>query len=480
MRHFLFESVKRNFIKNVSAITFFQFLRQLLGIVSGTLLTSRLTLNDYSQYALVISQVSIFMIFVGMGQRNVIIKLLSRNPTQLSLTRIIISSLKLSSLAFFLTCFIVFFYNLSIQSGVHGLFFWTILFLLFCNMVQSLVETIAVGLEKNGELGLLGFLSSLIWVALLYFNFSNEIDITLILYFLIATQIVTLFLYINWLLKIKKSLLPNNLYSEQILLFPQDLFKMSIPFFLLSILNWCQVKLPILFLQVNNTKQEVAFFLLGTNLIGSLDFVFNSIVLGAFPVLIRQATIDMNNFYKAIFFLTKWVFLFSTFFAVLFTVFSEEIIVLLYGSNYSSASVVIIHYVWFQVFLFLYTIMGMILNVIDKERKLLFLAISFTLLFLPLTYYGSLFDAETLSKSFVYASILNIFLHLYVYFKITKNVKSTKQFSLFFIIISILSYLAPSLRTVINFPLYNIVFFGVIFALLIFLSFKEFRKFAFV
>ena len=153
------------------------------------------------------------------------------------------------------------------------------------------------------------------------------------------------------------------------------------------------------------------------------------------------------------------------------TLFGNEIVYILFGSEYANTGKVMAYQVWYLVFFSFFGFIGGILSSSDKQKELSILSIFYAAVSVPFLWYGSMYGAIGLSIAFFVASLVNLSYHWYcmnVLLPSSLGVKYT---------IRLFTPLIITFLVAINIPIDLSIFYRVIimivFILIFFLSFNN-------
>ncbi|HEY1055124.1 MAG TPA: polysaccharide biosynthesis protein, partial [Emticicia sp.] len=176
------------------------------------------------------------------------------------------------------------------------------------------------------------------------------------------------------------------------------------------------------FLDLNSSKEELGYFNLADRLIGPVSLVLDIALISLFPNLSSLWAKNKQQFINLINNGFIYYMLISLIFCFLFTLFIEDIFILLFTTEYLPAVRVCQLQIWY---LFLSSIdyfMGIILSSANRDKTILRLGVVRAVMATPILYYGSNFGALGLSTAYV-LSFTVFQIYLWYIFKKELSVK---------------------------------------------------------
>ena len=204
--------------------------------------------------------------------------------------------------------------------------------------------------------------------------------------------------------------------------------------FFLAVLTAISNQFPVLILEARSSIEQVGIYNAGAKLLNPVKLLLAISLTAIFP--------NISSYYlknKALFIavVSNGIIVFFTIGAMVgfvFMLFSDTLIVIIFGGDYADAAKVISIQVWYTVLYSIFSLMGTTLGAIGKQKQLSFLSLGYAVVALPVYWIGSKNGAVGLATSFLIAACINFVYH-WAYFKnadmllieISKKVKITKR-----------------------------------------------------
>jgi O-antigen/teichoic acid export membrane protein len=134
-----------------------------------------------------------------------------------------------------------------------------------------------------------------------------------------------------------------------------------------------------------------------------------------YPSFSRLAITDKILFSKRVKILLNILVIIGIWGCLCFTLFSKEVVLLLYGKEYLDSVKVILTQCWFTLLFGIFCTIGTVLNSFDKQRLLAILSIVYGILCLPVFFIGSRYGAIGLAWAFVISAYINMTYHWVVF-----------------------------------------------------------------
>jgi O-antigen/teichoic acid export membrane protein len=172
---------------------------------------------------------------------------------------------------------------------------------------------------------------------------------------------------------------------------------------------------PILLLSHNYSYDQVGIFNLGSRILSPLQMVIMTALTALYPYFSRLAITDKELFSKRVKILLNILVIIGIWGCLCFTLFSKEVVLLLYGKEYLDSVNVILTQCWFTLMFGIFCTIGTVLNSFDKQRLLAILSIVYGVLCIPVFFIGSRHGAIGLAWAFVISAYVNMTYHWIVF-----------------------------------------------------------------
>jgi O-antigen/teichoic acid export membrane protein len=428
---------KNKIIKNFSLLTGTNILIQVLSIFSSIRLARQLQPEGYGVFNLIVLQASIFSIVACYGLRLVIIRHIARNNNDARKVFVLSSHIRLVTTT--IALILVFFYNLAYgQESLSALLIVAVMALIVFQTSWDTIESIFFGFEKMETSGVINLIFTLIWIAEIYIIPNEYFNVEVLIFAFLINQGLKTILYYFWMhqsiLK-KMPLISFENYSEH-----TDFIKQSNFFFVLAVFTSIQNQMPILLLQFNSTVDQIGLFNLGNRILGPLQMMLNLLLAALFPMLSRLALDDKPLFAKRVKSLMNIIILSGILGSVLFALFSDDVVYLLYGEAYKTSARVILIQCWYTVLFAIFCTIGSVLSALDKQKLLSRLSIIYATTAFPVFFIGTKYGATGLAWAFVIAAFINMTYHWVLFRNLLDKNVSILYSIIIFSVIAVLSF----------------------------------------
>lgn len=403
--------IKENtFFKNFSVLTLSSVLTQFLGMVIGIKIARVLSPYNFGVYNLLQLHVTIFSVVGTLGISRIIIRNIARD--KMNINGLLRNSLLLRLAGSGLAVFIF---------GIYYYFFNTYDILLFILVISGITMTIcfdyfnslAFGLEKMEFSGFVNLSSTVCWLIVIFLLPDAQLNLNLV--FLIFAlfnilKVVLFLIVIRSKTKYKASFSETDKSNESL----YTLVKDSLPFYYLDLFSLLSLQIPVLFLEYRSGTEQIGYFNIASKVLLPISIVVNTALSAVFPILARLYERDFEKFINVFKTMCIAISLIGIGGAFAFTLFRQEIVVLLYGEKYISSSLVLSYQCWYIAVFSVVCLFGTILGAINRQKELGYLSFVCTLIGVPILWYGSQFGAQYLSAAFIISTGINLILHFYV------------------------------------------------------------------
>lgn len=426
----------KRIFRNFSVLTISNLITQLLSVLSSIRLARLLQPDGYGFFNLFLVQASFFSIVAYFGLRLVSIRHLSRKKEDSKIVFQTINKIRLVTTALALVGLII--YNFWINEVVISSWLLFLLSLLIISMsIWDSIESIAFGNERMETTGYISVVFTLIWVASVYIIPRINFNVRVLFTLYVMIQIVKTIWFYFWIKKRILDFIPTNNYSESYI---KSFIQQSKYFFILSIFTAISNQVPILLLNFQSTLDQVGLFNLGFRILLPLQTVLLTALTALYPSLSRMSMIDFELFVKRVKNLINILVIIGIWGCLCFTLFSKEVILLLYGDAYITTARMIVIQCWYTLLFGIFCTIGTVLNSFDKQKLASFLSIIYGILSFPLYFLGAKYGALGLSWAFVISAVINMIYHWIVFKKLLHPYISLRySFSLFIVILFFIS-----------------------------------------
>jgi|KBSMisStaDraftv2_1062788.scaffolds.fasta_scaffold00187_13 O-antigen/teichoic acid export membrane protein len=409
-------------VKNFSALTISNILVQGLSIFSSIKIARTLYPEDFGKYSFILVLFGIYNVIACLGIRNVMIRTIAIHPDQ---SRTIYRrSVLLRSIAFLPVVLIIFLYNNYFSKIVLD----NTLLVLLCIQVYFLmwwdgVESVTYGHQKMNISASINLGATLLWVFVVLLLPRSLISIRSLIIVTIALQFGKSALM--YLLVRRKKLLTGGSAEPGLTM---QILKDSSSYYILMLFTLVSTQFPIIYLAQNAGDKEIAFYNIANRIIAPAQLLLLTLANSLFPSISRLYVSDQRRFSEVVNSVFLLVIYGGICFAFFLSLFSSEIIGLLYGDGYHKSAYVISIQAWYDVLYGAFCLFGTILGAVNKQRLLAKLSIIYALVSIPLLYTGSKYGSVGLSAAFFATAVINMTYHMYWIQKILPEKISYRDF----------------------------------------------------
>lgn len=385
-------------VKNTIFVTGGNTLNKIISFFSVPIIARLLGTEGFGAYTLVFSFVMLFSGISDVGLENLTIRDVSRDKTLLN--KFLSNSLFLRFLITFLIYFLIILTAKFLNYPEEIFQLIAILgIIILANFLINTLNAVIISLEKmeisSSVLVLQNMINPITAVIMLYLKFDlKSIFLTIIIINLLLA-LIYFFLINKLLLKIK---------WEIDFKFWKYLFINALPFAIINILSFVYLYNGIIILSKLQSIETVGIYNAAFKLILALSFIPSSLILVFFPTFARQSIEKIrinikNSCQNAL----RALFLFAFPVAIVFTLFSQFIIDLLFGKDFSQAAPVLAILGWVMLLIFIASPLG--LTIINSK----FLN-KFIYLFASLTIFAIILNVVFITQFSFYGMALSILL----------------------------------------------------------------------
>lgn len=367
--------------------------------------------ENFGLYSVYISYVGIFQVIASLGLSATITREVARNQSK-SLV-IFKASIIAYSVGFFMAVitFILYYYF----GGENFSYDIRILMILSLMSLTSwtLFQNIAFGMQRMEFVGIIKLIVALILLLVLFLMPKEMLSVKLVFGLTIASQLLKNIIF-YFSLRRYGMFLSDEVYNfKQLFFYAKKLIIESVPFLIMGLFSILSNQFPILFLNENSGSKEVAFYNVANKLLIPMTLVISTALSAIYPNLSKLFEVDKVKYVNKIKIGFSFIVLVGLVSGFVITLFSNEIVYILFGKEYANTGKVMAFQVWYLVFFSFFGFIGGILSSSDKQKRLSILSVIYAIISVPFLWFGSKYGAIGLSIAFVLASLVNLTYHWY-------------------------------------------------------------------
>jgi O-antigen/teichoic acid export membrane protein len=399
------------FVKNWAYLLGSSVFCQILGMIAILRVARVLAPTGYGLYSLVLTTASIGLVFAGFGMRNVIIRDCARYPEN---TRSLFSvSLSLRAIIGVIAGLGIILYATLSKSSLPAPLGVFAVIILSSQIVWDTAESISFGRQRMEFSSWINTAGSLFWVLWVWVVPASVLTIEVVSISFALLQVAKAGAFI-WKIKLiipsapsldKRSAKKNARY----------LMIESLPFFWLALLTMLTNQLPILLLAERSNPEQVGLFNVGFRLLNPLQLLIITGLSVLYPYLSQAKDRENAKYMRAIESALKMTVLIGSGCAFLITLFRVEIVKILFGADYAGSADAMVFQCWYTVLYAILCLIGTSLGASNKQKWLAALSTAYTLIVMPIIWFGASYGATGLAAAMAIGALINLSYHWYVF-----------------------------------------------------------------
>jgi len=460
---------KSKVFQNFSFLTIGSLLSQIVGLIIVLKISRVFLPTEYGFYTFIFAQSQLISTIGDLGMKNIIIRAISRNYSRTK--DLIFNGIKLRIIATIILLFIYLIYN-NLLGTLNGKEILILFLFALSGIIGNLFENAFIGQQKMFIPAVYNLAFSILMAFIIFILPISYYRVDILL----AIQIVFSIIKsgILYVIMLKKKVLVGEV--QNFFISVKQLLGESWPYFVLILVMLPTISFSNNFLDINSTKTEIAYFNLSQKLIGPITLVIGFALSSIFPNLSAMWINDKKRFEYITTNGTNFFILFALCLCFIFTIFSREIVLVLFTVKYQAAIEVCQLQIWYVLLMSINSLIGTIWGAVNKEKLILKTGIINALISTPLLYLGSKYGALGISYAYVVSFAL-FEIYLWIEFKKTMKTNLTNDFKIWgLVLISFL--LSNYLLNNVNFYIRMIIAILYIFAFGIYLFRKYINDFS--
>jgi O-antigen/teichoic acid export membrane protein len=401
--------------KNTSVLTIMNIATLLLSLVFTIIIARSFGDVNFGEYSSAVALTSLYALIMDLGFNQLIIREVSREKEVAGKFLGNISIIKLVlAIIFFITIVITtnvlnFSYNTQILTYIMSIY-------AICTSYGGLFRAIFHGFERMEYNSLITILEKIFIVLSSFFmvylgtNFINVVSVFIIAGIINVT--LSLLITVKKFTKIKLEI-DSTFWKKTIV--------NAIPFGITDIFIFIFDRIDIIMLSILIGEAAVGWYNAAVTIIVALGFIPSVIMNSAFPILSRFYLSAENSLEYAYVNLFRYIFIITLPISIIISLFSNQLILLIYGNAFANAIIVLKIIAWWHLFGSIGWLLGTTLQSINKQKMFAFAALTgaifnviINLILIPkLSYIGA--SLSTLISDLILLSILFYFVSKYLY-----------------------------------------------------------------
>ena len=388
------------FARNWSLLAFSSLASQALGLLATIRISRTLEPAGYGLYGLVLTLGTMGVLASGLGFRNTITRETARDPDKSKSLLITSALLRIPSVAIVGAGVLLYAY---LTPEVLPLIFGVVAVLLAAALsAWEVIEAVAFGHQRMQYSAAINLAGSVLWLTVIS---------------LTPTQWLTpLYVSVAFALLQIVELVPYLIFGRRARIFRggsrvhawRDLVRPSLPFYWLGILTAINTSLPVVFLATRSGSSEVGIYSLGHRLMAPLSAILVTALMALYPRMSQAAVADPHRLTQTARRALLGITGLGTVGALGISLLRWEVVGFLFGSAYHQTPDVMAFQVWTVVLTALRDLVGYGLAAIDRQKLEAGLSTAYTVVVLPLVWWGAGHGAMGLAQAALLAMALNM------------------------------------------------------------------------
>jgi O-antigen/teichoic acid export membrane protein len=407
------QATSGRFVKNWAYLLTSSVFCQILGMIAMIRVARVLAPAGYGYFNLIQTTAGIGMVIAGLGMRNVIIRDCARYPDR---TRVLYSASLLirSGIGIIVALGIILYAKLSPNALPSSLGGFAVV-ILFGQILWDTTESISFGRQRMEYSSWINTLGSVLWVLWIWFAPASILNIVIVSLSFTSLQLFKAIIF-GWQVK---QIIPPSHSSDKTNSQKESRRLMidSLPFYWLALLTMASSQLPILILAERSNSEQVGFFNVGFRLLNPLQLLIMTGLSVLYPYLSQAKIRDPVQYMQAIEKALKMTIIIGSGSAFLISLLRKEVVEILFGAKYADSAAAMAYQCWYTVLYAILCLIGTSLGASDKQRWLAALSTVYTVVALPIIWFGSAHGAKGLAAAMLIGAALNMTYHWYIFQK---------------------------------------------------------------
>lgn len=398
---------KGGFVRNWAYLLSSSVFGQVLGMLALIRVARLLAPAGYGYFNLVQTTAGIGVIIAGFGMRNTIIRDCSRAPERAGelfgaglwsrLLFGIVAGAGIVTYSAFRPTTLPF-----ILSGLAVL-------LLFSQIVWDTAESVSFGCQRMELSAWINSAGSVAWVLWVWCAPAALLTIIGICLPFVVIQMLKAGALLPALRRIAPSV--GQPLGAAIVGGARKLIVASLPFYWLALMTMIQNQMPVLVLAERSDPAQVGLFNVGFRLLSPFNLLIMTGLSALYPFLSKVRVLDTSKYMQAIDWSLRLIAILGSGAAFLISLFRRDLIGILFGRAYYGAADAMAFQCWYLMLFALLCLIGTSLAACDKQRWLAVLTTAYTIVVLPLIWFGAARGASGLAVAMALGASINMIYH---------------------------------------------------------------------
>lgn len=423
---------KGSFFRNFTMLMSGEAVSHAFNMVINIILARKLAPESYGLYALFITYVTLFFTLSTLGLRRIVIRCIARD--QDNSKKFFIVSLIIRFYGVFLACLAFIIYNYVNPVFNDNFIILMVLSGIFLQSYWEGFQNVAFGMERMETTSYINAGMSLL-LMLTYLCIDHSfITVKLVIGIYTLNFFAKDCIYLFSLFKQKLIKGSYEYKKQEFKILQRDMLVDSMPYYILNVFSLVSTQLPILFLNSNSSITEVSYFNIANKLLLPMTLFIHSALVALFPNQAKEFVRDQKRFTSKASQMLLFICIAGTVACLIISLFKDEVVLLLYGSKYSSTGAVLSLQCWYMILFSIFGFIGNTLGAADKQKWIAGLSIFYACVNAPLLWFSSKYGATGLSYGYLIGALLNMTYHIYYLQKGMPIKISAKTFVYIFVI----------------------------------------------
>lgn len=441
LSHLIKKEDKQGFFRNFSVLVVCNLLVNVINLFTNMYLARQLKPELYGQYGVLITWSTLIQTVASLGVQQVAIRAIARNQSNSKYYFKISMIARLIGFISIVPWFVLYFY---FHEHYDAIFIVAIVLNAFMLFVWYGFQNVAFGMQRMEATGYINVFGAAVLLLMYIFLPSKMVTVLLVISLLIIIEFLKDIIY--YYSCSKEGLFTssgNQLVSKEAI---SKMIRESFPFFILIVFALSTNNLPVLFLEHHTNTTEVAYFNTANKLIIPLTMALNTMMSALFPSLTKHAKNAPDKFFSQSQRALWMIVLIGGYVCFCISMFSDHIVLLIYGEDYAETGMVMLTQCWYAVIFALLSLFGTIYAAVGRDKLLATLSIINALVWGPIIWWCSKDGATSMSYGFLIGGGINLISNYFFYLKCLPqkvHIKSTLQIFLILLLGICLSLYLP-------------------------------------